>query len=100
MPAKDQTEVNEPQACYLEQNLELDQAKARFLVAAQNMSPLNVVRNRPLASVSVAFAAGLGLSMLAGTRSGSAALGSMTQIAGLITQLIPLFTARARSSDG
>lgn len=100
MSAKAEPKVTEPSACYLDRQPDLEQAKARFIIAAENISPFNIVRQKPLASIGVAFLAGIGLSAFAGSRSGGPALASMTQIAGLVTQLIPLFTARARSSGG
>lgn len=89
-----------PDAVYLDRELDLNEAKLRFLMAANNLSPFGVVRRRPLASIGVAFLAGFGLSLAGGSKAAPSTLSTMSQIAGLVANLAPLFAARARSSGG
>lgn len=76
------------------------EAKQRFLRAANDFSPLGIVRRRPFASVGVAFLAGLGLSALGASRTIAPTLSAASQISGLAAQFAPLLIKRARSSDG
>lgn len=79
---------------------DLAEAKARFLAAANEFSPLGIVQRRPFASIGVAFLAGFGISALGASRATAPAMATMSQIVNLAAQFAPLIVARARSSDG
>ena len=79
---------------------DLEEAKLRFKATCEEVSPLNIVRRRPLASVGVAFLAGFGLNKLGASRVAPPAMATMAQIASLVAQFAPLIIQRARSSDG
>lgn len=80
--------------------VDVEAAKLRFRKAADEFSPLRIVRERPFSSVGVAFLAGFGLNALGTSRSVAPALATVNQITSLALQLAPLLISRARSSDG
>lgn len=79
---------------------DLEEAKQRFREACAEVSPLNIVRKRPFASLGVAFLAGFGLNKLGASRVAPPTMATMAQIASLAAQFAPLIMQRARSSDG
>lgn len=104
MPGK---KAKEEQAQEVEKNAPLppepvsvEEAKLSFLKAANEFSPLGVVRRNPYKSMGVAFLAGFGLSSLGANSAAPSAMAMVSQALGLLTQLVPLLKSRARSSDG
>lgn len=78
----------------------VDEAKLRFLKAANEFSPLGVVRRNPYKSMGVAFLAGFGLSSLGASRTAPSSMALISQALGLLSQFAPFLITRARSSDG
>lgn len=97
---EEQTQNLEKEAQIPEGPLSVQEAKLRFLKAANEFSPLAIVRRNPGKSMGAAFLAGFGLSSLGANRAAPSAMGLVSQALGLLTQLAPLLKSRARSSDG
>lgn len=89
-----------PAAVYLDRTLTVEEAKLRFLKAANDVSPFKGVREKPFISLGAAFLAGFGLSSLGASRSAPTGMAIVYQILGLLSQFAPFIIARARSSDG
>lgn len=75
-------------------------AKMRFLAAADDFSPMGIVQRRPLTSVGIAFILGAGLAWLGRSSKITPVVGALAQMSGLMSQLVPLISKRARSSGG
>lgn len=99
-PEEEQSREIEEKAQIQTAPASVEEAKLRFLKAANEFSPLGVVRRNPFKSMGVAFLAGFGLSSLGANRAAPSAMAMISQALGLLSQLAPLLKSRARSSDG
>lgn len=80
--------------------MDVEEAKLRFLKAANDFSPLAIVRKRPFVSLGTAFIAGFGISSIGGSKTAPPTIAMIAQIAGIAAQLMPFILSRARGSDG
>lgn len=80
-------------------DLGLAEAKARFLQKAADVAPLHPVREHPYLSMGIAFVAGYSVTSL-GRRGNPLLIATISQVSGIVADILPFIISRARSSGG